>query len=149
MNKARGWIWTQTVAQVFTNVGNSGLEGITWNPNLATFFVIKEKDPGVMIQISSDLKTILACKVLSFNTGGDYSDIAYDSSRGKYWIVSDEDESVSLYDWNTGTTVQGSPFSLPYDGGEGVAYAPTTHELSICTDNGDGQTSYLYIYEVQ
>ncbi len=140
---------TQTVAQVFTNVGNAGLEGITWNPDLATFFVIKEKNPGVMIQISSDLKTILACKVLSFNVGGDYSDIAYDTSRGKYWIVSDESQSVSLYDWSTGTTVQGSPFSLTYDGGEGVAYDPSTHELSICTDNGDGQTSYLYTYEVQ
>ena len=23
------------------------------------------------------------------------------------------------------------------------------HELSICTDNGDGQNSYLYTYQVQ
>lgn len=140
---------TQTVAQAFLNAGNSGLEGITWNPDLATFFVIKEKNPGLMIQISSDLKTILACRVLSFNVGGDYSDIAYDTSRLKYWIVSDEAQSVSLYDWNTGTTVQGSPWSLGYDGGEGVAYDPATHELSICTDNGDAQNSYLYTYEVQ
>ena len=102
-----------------------------------------------MIQISSDLKTILACKVLSFNTGGDYSDIAYDSNRKKYWIVSDEAESVSLYDWSTGTTVQGSPFPLTYDGGEGVAYDPSTDQLYICTDNGDNQNSYLYQYDVQ
>jgi hypothetical protein len=140
---------SQTVAQAFYNAGNSGLEGITWNPDLATFFVIKEKNPGLMIQISSDLRTILACKVLSFNVGGDYSDIAYDPSRGKYWIVSDEAQSVSLYDWTLGAPVQGSPFNLTYDGGEGVAYDPATHQLSICTDNGDGQNSYLYTYEVQ
>lgn len=141
---------TETVAQALNAPSeNKGLEGIVWNPDLATFFVIQEKDPGLMIQISSDLKTILACKVLSFNTGGDYSDIAYDSNRKKYWIVSDEAQSVSLYDWSTGTTVQGSPFSLTYDGGEGVAYDPSTDQLYICTDNGDNQNSYLYQYDVQ
>lgn len=139
-----------TVAQNLNSpIENKGLEGIVWNPDLATFFVIQEKDPGLMIQISSDLKTILACKVLTFNVGGDYSDIAYDSNRKKYWIVSDEAQSVSLYDWNTGTTVQGSPFSLGYDGGEGVAYDPSADQLYICTDNGDGQSSYLRKYDVQ
>ncbi|MES1243528.1 MAG: SdiA-regulated domain-containing protein [Acidobacteriota bacterium] len=140
---------TQTVAQAFANAGNSGLEGITWNPDLATFFVIKEKSPGLMLQISSNLQTILACKVLSFNTNGDYSDIAYDSVRKKYWIVSDEAQSVSLYDWSTGTTGQGSPFGLTYDGGEGVAYDPSSDQLYICTDNGSGQNSYLYQYDIQ
>lgn len=141
---------TETVAQALNAPSeNKGLEGIVWNPDLATFFVIQEKDPGLMIQISSDLKTILACKVLSFNATGDYSDIAYDSNRKKYWIVSDEAQSVSLYDWSTGTTGSGSPFSLTYDGGEGVAYDPSTDQLYICTDNGGSQNSYLYQYDIQ
>jgi uncharacterized protein YjiK len=139
-----------TVAQNLNDpTENKGLEGITWNPDLATFFVIQEKEPGLMIQISSDLKTILACKVLGFNATGDYSDIAYDSNRKKYWILSDEAQSVSLYDWSTGTTVQGSPFPLTYSHGEGVAYDPVEDQLYTCTDNGNNQNSYLHKYDVQ
>jgi len=51
---------TQTVAAAFTNAGNSGLEGITWNNDVSSFFVLKEKDPGLLIQVSANLGTITA-----------------------------------------------------------------------------------------
>jgi uncharacterized protein YjiK len=124
---------------------NSGLEGITWNGDLQSFFVVKEKDPGLMIRISADLQTITACRRLGFS-GGDYSGIGYDTARRKYWIVSDEDEAVYLYDWNTATSVR---YPLGYGGGEGVSFNPDNSRLYIVTDNGSGTDSFLYTYRVQ
>lgn len=125
---------------------NSGLEGITWNGNLNSFFVIQEKSPGLMIRISADLTTITACRVLTFS-GADYSDISYDPTRGLFWIVSDEAQRLYLYNWSTGTVTK--TWSLPYAHAEGVAFNPGTSRLYIATDNGGGSDSYLYTYSVQ
>lgn len=125
---------------------NIGLEGITWNGHRSRFFLLKEKDPGLLIEVSADLRTIHACQTLAYNNA-DYSDVSYDPVRRKYWIVSDEGRSLALYDWSTASRVQG--WNLGYDGGEGVAFNPATSQLFIATDNGPGQTSYLYVYNVQ
>ncbi|MEO6192901.1 MAG: SdiA-regulated domain-containing protein [Thermoanaerobaculia bacterium] len=125
---------------------NSGLEGITWNGNLNSFFVIQEKSPGLMIKISADLTTITACRVLTFS-GADYSDISYDSTRGLFWIVSDEAQKLYLYNWSNGTVTKN--WSLPYAHAEGVAFNPGDSRLYIATDNGGGSDSYLYTYSVQ
>jgi len=137
-----------TVATEFSGADahQSGLEGIAWDPDLNSFFVIKEKNPGLMIRISADLGTILACKVLTFS-GADYSDIAYDSTRQQFWIVSDEAQSVYLYNWGSNTALPGYP--LYYSHGEGVAFDPNSQRLYIATDNGAGADSYLYTYSVQ
>jgi uncharacterized protein YjiK len=137
---------TKTVATEFANAGSSGLEGITWDPDLNSFFVIKEKSPGLILQISQDLKTISACKVLTFS-GHDYSDISYDPTRKQFWIVSDEADAVYLYDFGTNASV--FSYNLGYSNGEGVAYDPDNHRLYITTDNGKDSDSYLYTYNVQ
>ncbi len=142
-----------TVYSAFNHTGadpNSGLEGITWDPDLATFFVIKEKDPGLIIQISSDLSTILACKVLSLPSATDYSDISYDPTRGKFWIASDEAQFVYLYDWTSNSAVKGWHFtSSNMANMEGVAFNPSNSRLYITTDNGPLSDSYMYTYSVQ
>jgi hypothetical protein len=125
---------------------NAGLEGITWNGNLNSFFVIQEKSPGLMIKISADLSTITACRVLTFS-GADYSDISYDPTRGLFWIVSDEAQKLYLYNWSTGTVTK--TWNLPYAHAEGVAFNPGNSRLYIATDNGPGADSYLYTYSVQ
>jgi hypothetical protein len=133
-----------TVSQDFAGAGNSGLEGITWDPDLATFFVLKEKSPGLMLQISSDLTTILACRALGFSS--DYSDISYDPTRGKLWITGDEDETLYLYDWSSHS---GRAWHLGIANMEGVSFNPGNNRLYIATDNGNGSDSYLYTYSVQ
>lgn len=137
-----------TVATEFSGADahQSGLEGIAWDPDLNSFFVIKEKNPGLILRISADLGTILACKVLGFS-GTDYSDVAYDSTRQRFWIVSDESHAVYLYDWGSNTAVAG--YGLSYLHGEGVAFDPSNQRLYIATDNGAGADSYLYTYSVQ
>jgi uncharacterized protein YjiK len=140
---------THTVADEFNGSdSNSGLEGITWDPALNSFFVIKEKNPGLMIRISADLSTIQACKVLTFS-GADYSDISYDSARGQFWIVSDEAQKLYLYNWGTNTVVTNGVYNLTYPHAEGVAFNPSNSRLYIVTDNGNGNDSYLYTYSVQ
>jgi uncharacterized protein YjiK len=125
---------------------NSGLEGITWNGDLNSFFVIKEKDPGLMIRISADLTAITACRVLTFS-GADYSDISYDPTRGLYWIVSDEAQKLYLYNWSNNTVTKS--WNLGYANAEGVAFNPSDSRLYIATDNGSGADSYFYTYSVQ
>lgn len=138
-----------TVADEFNGSDpNSGLEGITWDPDLNSFFVIKEKDPGLIIRISADLSTIQGCKVLTFS-GADYSDISYDSTRGQFWIVSDEAQKLYLYNWGTNTVVTNGTYTLGYAHAEGVAFNPANSRLYIVTDNGNGTDSYLYTYNVQ
>lgn len=134
-----------TVEQDFANAGNSGLEGITWDGTY--FFVIKEKDPGLILKISSDLTQILACKTLSLPNATDYSDISYDSTRGKFWIASDEADNVYLYDWSTNSMVKGWHFTI--DNMEGISFNPANNRLYIATDNGNTSDSYLYTYNVQ
>jgi hypothetical protein len=125
---------------------NAGLEGITWNGNLNSFFVIQEKSPGLMIRISADLTTITACRVLTFS-GADYSDISYDPTRGLFWIVSDEAQKLYLYNWSNGTVTK--TWNLGYSHAEGVAFNPGDGRLYIATDNGPSSDSYLYTYSVQ
>jgi hypothetical protein len=125
---------------------NSGLEGITWDGALNSFFVIKEKNPGLMIRISADLTTIQGCRVLTFS-GQDYSDLSYDPARNQFWIVSDEAQGLYLYDWSADHV--NKTWHLPYANAEGVAFDPAYSRLYIATDNGDNNTSYMYTYSVQ
>ena len=134
-----------TVSQDFANAGNSGLEGITWDGTY--FFVIKEKDPGLILKISADLTQILGCKVLSLPNATDYSDISYDPTRGKFWIASDEADNVYLYDWTSNSAVKAWHFSI--DNIEGISFNPANSRLYIATDNGNNSDSYLYTYSVQ
>lgn len=136
---------SHTVSQDFLNAGNSGLEGITWDGS--HFFVIKEKNPGLILELSSDLTQIVACKALSLPNATDYSDISYDPTRGKFWIASDEADNVYLYDWSTNSMVKGWHFSI--DNMEGISFNPSNNRLYIATDNGYGSDSYLYTYNVQ
>jgi len=138
---------TQTVGQAFASSSSaSGLEGITWNADANSFFVVKEKSPGLMIQINQALTQILACKVLTFS-GRDYSDVAYDPTRHLFWVVSAEAQAVYLYNWSTNAAV-GAPYPLGFPNAEGIAYDPSGDRVYVATDNGQGMDSYLYTYDV-
>ena len=135
-----------TVSSAFSGSdANSGLEGITWDGTY--FYVIKEKTPGLIIRISANLTTILACKVLSLPSATDYSDISYDTTRGLFWIASDEAENVYLYNWSTNSMVKG--WHLGIANMEGISFNPSNSRLSIATDNGPNSDSDLYTYSVQ
>lgn len=139
------------VSAAMDGSANKGLEGIAWNQATGTIFVIKEGDPGLIIEISSDLKTIQSHHKLNSEHGFrdnevepdqiDFSDICYDPSREKFWIISDRAKRLFLYDWKSHTVLQTAKLSYGEKGkyreiekAEGVAIDPDANRLYIVSD---------------
>ena len=107
----------KSIKEHFTsNITNKGLEGITINPKSGSLFVVKEGQPGLLIEISSNLSTILDAKLLTPLNGFnhpkipekklDFSGLSYDCSRDLLWIASDKGRCIFLYDWAQDNVVQ-------------------------------------------
>lgn len=73
------------------DIFNSGLEGITYVPSDSVFFVLNEKDPGLLIKLDKELN-LLETKELNF--AKDYSSIFYSEFDSSLWILSDESLQV-------------------------------------------------------
>lgn len=71
---------------------NSGLEGIAFNPNDNCFYLLNEKDPGLLIKLDYELN-ILDKKELTF--AKDFSSIYYDEINNNLWINSDESALIA------------------------------------------------------
>lgn len=151
------------VAQFFSNGKlNKGLEGIAWNPNSRTIFAMKEGSPGLLLEVSSDLKSILNHQILNADNGFydaevnaedmDFSDICYDNSRDKFWIISDMAKRLFLYDWRENTVIQSSKLSYAHEGEyfeiqkpEGIAINPDKNYLYIVSD----ESARLYLFDIR
>jgi len=96
------------------NPGNSGLEGLTYNIELNEFYLLKEKDDGILIKysIEDDLTTII-----NLNFSSDYSGIFYNESSRKLWIVSEEERTLTQCNLN-GSVIKS--YSFPINGIEGI-----------------------------
>ncbi len=140
---------------------NKGLEGITWNPYTGTIFVLKEGEPGLLIEVSRDLKTIESHCLLDKEAGFadddiaskkiDFSGLCYDPARGGFWIVSDKARRAFFFDAKE-KRVRRS-FTLGYEKGgqcreiekaEGIALSRDGSRLYIVSD----EEARLYIYQV-
>ncbi|MCP4661316.1 MAG: hypothetical protein GY856_38425 [bacterium] len=111
---------------------NGGLEGIAYfrdttaaNDGQGSFFVVKEKNPGLLIEINAGMDTVLDFTVLNCGdypgdtdcesctcpspgelpfsnhvdgAARDFSGLSYDSKRKKLWIAGDKSTAVFLYD---------------------------------------------------
>ncbi len=74
------------------NNANSGLEGVAYNSNDGTIFILNEKDPGLLMRLRVNF-TIISTDELSF--ASDYSGIFHDSTLNKLWIVSDQNKTIN------------------------------------------------------
>lgn len=99
---------------VLNNPGNSGLEGITYNPNLKEFYMLKEMSEGLLIKYSTINQTNTQIK-LSF--AHDYSGIYYNNMSNNLWIVSDESKTLTKCTLNG---VKIMSYQLPISGVEGI-----------------------------
>jgi len=141
---------------------NKGLEGITWNPDSSTIYVIKESSPGLLMEVSPDLQTIKSHTLLNEDNGFldndisshrlDFSGICYDTKRSGFWIVSDKGRRLFLYDLS-GNRVRQS-FTLGYskngeyreiEKAEGVAVDPAANRLYVVSD----AEARLYIFDIR
>ncbi len=94
--------------------GNSGLEGVSYDSDNDVFYLLKEKDEGLLIKYSIS-KGKLSETRLQF--ASDYSGIYFNSSTSSLWIVSQESKTL------TKCTTEGikiKSYKLPISGIEGV-----------------------------
>lgn len=71
---------------------NSGIEGVTFDKNSNTIFILNEKNPGKLIRLQNDF-SVSAEYDLSF--AADYSGIFYENSSNQLWILSDQNRTVN------------------------------------------------------
>lgn len=151
------------VAQYFVgSPPNKGLEGITWNTHTNSLFVMKEGVPGLLMEISSDLKTIRSHILLTHENGFidnevvgddlDFSGICYDQKRKLFLIVSDKGRRLFVYDRERNIVIQS--FALGYSTkgdyqeikkAEGIAVDPDSNRLFIVSE----KEARLYVYDIR
>jgi len=107
---------------------DSGLEGLCLG-NSGKFYLLKEKEPGLFIEVSQDFSTLTETE-LSF--ADDYSGICYDSTRDGFWIVSDESEKLYLWDLTNGVREE-YPLDIPK--AEGIVFIAETNSFYIVSDS--------------
>jgi len=128
----------QKAIPVENNDDNQGLEGISYANYNKHFYILNEKNPGLLIETDENLN-ILKSYPLSFAL--DYSGICVDNENQQLWIVSDESASV------TKCTMKGElieSFRIPVSNPEGIAFNPETNELYIISDT----EARLYLFKL-
>jgi uncharacterized protein YjiK len=104
-----------TTLEAYVEASDDGdmLEGIAVDSKNDRIFLLKEKHPSLLIEVTGDLGKIRSMTVLFCGKAKecsesavfedvaddiDFSDIAYDSRREKLWLLSDKLSAVFLYD---------------------------------------------------
>jgi len=151
------------VAAIFSaGDANKGLEGIAVMPETGTVFLIKENEPRMLLELSSDLTRILGGIVLDAAMGFagagvddvelDVSDIVWDARRKAFWITSDTGRRVFLFDpvarkalgyrllWSEHDQRQALHHA------EGIALSSDDAQLFVVTD--DGHDSRMVEYAI-
>lgn len=96
---------------------NSGIEGVAFNKNDNTVFILNEKNPGLLLRLRTDY-TIIAQYELNF--ASDYSGVFHESESNTLWIVSDQNKTVNKCNLK-GELIQSYP--IPVTKAEGIAIA--------------------------
>jgi len=118
--------------------GNSGLEGITINTSNQHFFLLKEQDPGVLIELDEIFNLIQYNRI---NFAFDYSGIFYESQNQHLWIISDQNATV--YQCNIDGSVL-TEFPIDVDKAEGIAVDIENNLVYIVSDSHEK----LYKYSI-
>jgi uncharacterized protein YjiK len=120
------------------NDENQGLEGISYATFNKHFFILNEKNPGLLIETDENLN-VLKSYQLSF--ANDYSGICVDNVNQQLWIVSDESASV------TKCTMKGElieSYRIPVSNPEGIAFDPENGQVYIISDT----EARLYLFKI-
>ena len=143
---------------------NNGLEGITYfnhgSADESHFFVVKESSPGLIIKIDASLDNIVYSKCLNshgnpsscscsnpvFNQSGiDFSGLCHDPVNSCFWIVSDDGQSLLMYNYDNNQLLDSKPLALSSGkivNAEGVAVVG--NKVYIVTDKQNSATLYTY-----
>jgi uncharacterized protein YjiK len=114
---------------------NSGIEGVAYNSDDGTIFMINEKDPGLLLHLRSNF-SILSEYNLDF--ASDYSGIFCDKQDKNLWITSDQNKTINKCNL-TGKLL--NSYSINVTKVEGIAVTST--EIYVISD----ATAKLYIFK--
>ncbi len=119
--------------------GGGGLEGITINPEDGHSYLLKEKDPGALIELNATLEFVSYDRI---TFAADYSGISYDAVSGQLWILSDEEEKV----YRVGTDGEVvRKYRTEVIKGEGIAVDEESGLIYIISD----ESERLYQFSVE
>lgn len=116
---------------------NKGLEGISILPN-KNIVVLNEKSPGLLVELNSEF-TIVNIVYLDF--AKDYSGVCFDEIRDKYWILSDENKRLFLWDQENGVSTE---FFIDCPQPEGIAVDYENNLVYIVSDSSEK----LYVFKI-
>ena len=140
---------------------NKGLEGITINFNNNHIFVVKEGEPGLLIELDSKCETIINHCKLNEKHGFkhprikseklDFSGLSYDYTSDTIWITSDKGECLFHFNFDDKQVL--NRLDLPRESdtqskrvakSEGIAFDPNNQRLYIVSE----RDCELYIYQL-
>lgn len=119
--------------------GSSGLEGITINPANGHFYLLKEKDPGVLIELDPEFNLLSYRRI---NFAKDFSGIFFESSQQNLWIVSDKSETVYKCDLEGRVLTE---YPIEVDKAEGIAVDFENSRIYIVSDSNEK----LYLFSIE
>ncbi|MCJ7800964.1 MAG: SdiA-regulated domain-containing protein [Candidatus Marinimicrobia bacterium] len=128
----------QTLAITNVRSASGGLEGITINSTNNHLFLLKEKDPSVLIELNVDFETMMFKRIYFAQ---DYSGMDYTELEDELWIVSDQEKKVYRCDLNGNVLIS---FPINVDKAEGIAIDSENNLIYIVSDSDD----ILYIYRL-
>jgi uncharacterized protein YjiK len=143
---------------------NDGLEGIAVHSETGAVFVVKERGPRLLLELTPDLDRIRGALNLSAEIGFvddetgddtlDVSGLAFDPGRGALWIVSDTGARAFLLDLGA-LTARSWPLvrndkadAKRIKNAEGVALSADGSVLYVLTDDGGKSRLYRYAIEI-
>ncbi|MBC8184072.1 SdiA-regulated domain-containing protein [candidate division KSB1 bacterium] len=121
------------------NGGGSSLEGITINPANNHLYLVKEKNPGVLIHLNEKHEMV---SYLRISFAGDYSGIYFDAQNSFLWIISDQDKTVFKCDLS-GKVLEQYPVDVNKI--EGIAVDVNNSLIYLVSDSYER----LYVYSIQ
>ncbi len=119
--------------------GDSGLEGVTIDSSNRHFFLLKEQDPGVLIELDETFE-LLRYQRIAF--AFDYSGIFYEQQNRHLWIVSDQEKTVYKCDMNAQVLAE-YPVEVPK--AEGIAVDIENSLVYLVSDSHE----QLYVFSIR
>ena len=107
---------------------NSGAEGIYFIDE-NNICVVKEKDPGIFYSFDSSFNLQ---EEITLEFAGDYAALTYDNTRSGFWIVSDQNQSIYLWDQINSVREE---YSLPFPKPEGIVYIEDSELFYLVSDS--------------
>ena len=119
-------------------VDNSGLEGIAFNKNNNHIFIVKEKDPKLLIELDSKLNVVRK-KEIDFLD--DLSGLDFNPETNELWMISDESKTIARCS-NEGVVKE--TYKVKIDQIEGIAVDRKSNLICLVSDKEEK----LYILKI-